>query len=217
MIILGIDGGGTKTHALVVDEHATLLGSAVGGPCGYHTMGLDRAIQELLSVTQRALNGSQPDVAILCLADCDTATDRVRLLAGLETLPLGDRVLLYNDSFAALRAGSSRPYGAAVICGTGFNACGIGPDGQQIQLPALGPLTGDWGGGATLGTAAFGAAFRAEDGRGEPTLLSAMLLKAVGAPDFETLTDWIVDRKISHSQLSSLAVLVFEAALAGDK
>ncbi len=220
MILLGIDGGGTKTHALVVDEKGTVLSSAVGGPSGYHTIGLPTALEELADVTHRALsvlNGGQPDVAVFCLGDCDTPTDKARLLAGLETLQLSERLLVYNDSFAALRAGSSRPYGAAVICGTGFNACGIGPDGRQHRLPALGPLTGDWGGGSTLGIAAFGAAFRAEDGRGEPTILAPMLLKAVGAPDFDTLTDWLVDRKISHAQLSALAVLVFEAADTGDK
>ena len=217
MIILGIDGGGTKTHALVVDEYGTVLSSAVGGPSGYHTIGLNRALDELLAVTQHALKGSQPDVAVLCLGDCDTPTDKARLLAGLDALPLGERTLLYNDSFAALRAGSSRPYGAAVICGTGFNACGIAPDGRQAKLAALGALTGDWGGGSVLGTAAFGAAFRAEDGRGEPTILTSMLLKTIGARDMNVLTDWVADGKISHSQLSILAVLVFEAAEAGDR
>src|SRR5579859_8000782 len=135
MILLGIDGGGTKTHALVVDEHGTVLSSAVGGPSGYHTIGLNRALDELLAVTRQALNGSRPDAAVFCLGDCDTPTDKARLLAGFEAFPLGERKLVYNDSFAALRAGSSRPYGAAIICGTGFNACGIGPDGRQAKLP----------------------------------------------------------------------------------
>src|SRR5579859_3857817 len=217
MILLGIDGGGTKTHALVVDEHGTVLSSAVGGPSGYHTIGLNRALNELRAVTQQALNSSRPDVAVFCLGDCDTPTDKARLQTGLNTLPLGQRTLVYNDSFAALRAGSSRPYGVAVICGTGFNACGIGPDGQQAKLPALGPLTGDWGGGSALGRAAFGAVYRAEDGRGDPTILTPMLLKAVGASDLATLTDWIADGQISHSQLSALALMVFEAAETGDR
>ena len=216
MIILGVDGGGTKTHALVVDEHGTLLGHAVGGPSGYHVIGLDQALNEIEDVAQHALDGRAADIAVFCLGDCDSSSDQQRLCDGISARKLATRVICYNDSFAALRAGSSRPYGVAVICGTGFNACGIAPDGRQARLPALGPLTGDWGGGGTLGTAIFSAVYRADDGRDRPTLLTGLLLEALHVADLSTLADWIADNRINYAQISALAPLLFEAAELGD-
>lgn len=217
MIILGIDGGGTKTHALALDENGTVLGMASGGPSGYHVVGLDKALEEISNVSRQALNGVQADVGIFCLGDCDSTTDHARLSAGLEALALAKQTRCYNDAFAALRAGTTCPYGVAVICGTGFNACGIAPNGQTAKLYALGPLTGDWGGGGALGTSVFGAAYRADDGRGEPTILTEMLLAALNVPDLGTLADWLADHDLSYAQIAVLAPLVFEAADCGDK
>lgn len=216
MIVVGIDGGGTKTHALAVDERGNILGSATGGPSNYHSLGLPNALDVLADATRQALSGQRADIAVYCLGACDSDVDEQRLTEGLCARNLAARVICYNDSFAPLRAGSSRPYGVAVICGTGFNACGIAPDGRQARLYSLGPLTGDWGGGTSIGEAMFGAAYRAEDGRGQPTMLTEMLLKAFDVPDLKTLAYRIADRKIHHRDVARLAPLVFEAAEAGD-
>jgi N-acetylglucosamine kinase-like BadF-type ATPase len=216
MIILGVDGGGTKTYALALDEHGNVIGSAIGGPSGYHVIGLETAVNEIVDVSQRALHGKQADVVVMCLGDCDSPTDHQRLMEALSARQLATRLTLYNDAFAALRAGSTRSYGVAVVCGTGFNACGIARDGQTAKLYALGPLTGDWGGGSALGVAMFGAAFRADDGRGPATSLTDMLLTALNAPDLATVADRITERDYSNRDLGKLAPLVFEAAEGGD-
>ena len=59
----------------------------------------------------------------------------------------------------------------AVVCGTGINCVGIAPDGRHARFPALGAITGDWGGGYDVGLAAVSAAARSEDGRGSETAL----------------------------------------------
>lgn len=217
MIILGVDGGGTKTYALALDENGTVLGSAIGGSSGYHTIGLEAATREIEKASKSALNGQKADIAVFCLGDCDSATDHARLIEAISGLGIAAQVHIYNDAFAALRAGSSRPYGVAVICGTGFNACGIAPDGRTAKLYALGTLTGDWGGGGALGEAAFRAVYRADDGRGEPTILTSMLLKAMNKVNLSELADWITDTQFNYSFLATLAPLVFEAADQGDQ
>ena len=70
-----------------------------------------------------------------------------------------------------LRAGTERGWGVAVVCGAGINCVGVGPDGRHARFPALGAITGDWGGGFDLGLAALSAAARSEDGRGPRTPL----------------------------------------------
>jgi N-acetylglucosamine kinase-like BadF-type ATPase len=219
MIILGVDGGGTKTHALALDEYGNILGSGTGGRSNYHTIGLASALDALADVTQQALsglNGQQADIAIYCLGACDSAVDEERLTDGLSNLNRSKRLICYNDSFAALRAGSTRPYGVVVICGTGFNAGGIAPDGRQARLYSLGTLTGDWGGGYSIGEAIFAAVFRADDWRGEATMLTEMLLKALDFPDLTHLAQAISEHRFTPPQIGSLAPLAFEAAEAGD-
>ena len=76
---------------------------------------------------------------------------------------------MVNDAFTPIRAGSDRGWGVALICGQGVNAAGIAPDGRTARLAALGDISGDWGGGHDIGTAALGAAVRARDGRGPRT------------------------------------------------
>lgn len=217
MIVLGVDGGGTKTHALAVNEQGEVVGVGVGRESNYQVSGMERAIQSIGDATRQALGSIRPDKAVFCLAGCDTDLDEVRLIQAIGDLRLVDDFVCYTDVFAALRAGSRHPFGVAVSCGTGFNACGIAPDGRRAKLRSLGPLTGDWGGGHSLGEAVCGAVYRADDGRGEPTILTAMMLDTLGIPDLTTLAYKIIDDEITSAQLSTLAPLVFEASERGDK
>lgn len=216
MIIVGVDGGGTKTHALAVDQHGGLIGVGIGGSCNYHTVGLNEALSVVANAVGQATHGQRADMIVYCLTACDSDIDEQRLTDGLTALDLSNRLACYNDGFAALRAGTPRPYGVAVICGTGFNACGIAPDGRRAKLHAMGPLTGDWGGGYSIGEAACAAAFRADEGRGPSTMLTKLLLQALDAPDLAALTYRIVDQTLTYAQVMLLAPLVFEAARAAD-
>ena len=56
-----------------------------------------------------------------------------------------------NDTFAVLRAGTDRNWGVGIVCGFGTNCSGVSPDGRVYRLPAIGPVSGDWGGGGELG------------------------------------------------------------------
>ncbi len=217
MIIVGVDGGGSKTSALAVDENGTVIGRGLGGPSNYHTIGLAKALGVVADATRQALNGQHADMAVYCLASCDSALDERRWMESLGALNLSRRLACHNDSFAPLRAGSSRPYGVAVICGTGFNSCAIAPDGRLAKLYSLGPLTGDWGGGYDIGEAVFGAVYRADDGRGQPTMLTTMLLKAMNVESLKALALPIVEESIPRAKIGALASLAFEAAEAGDE
>ena len=95
----------------------------------------------------------------------------VRLLPALEGRGFAAELLVLNDAFGALRAGTDRAWGVVVICGQGVNAAGIAPDGQTARLDALGEISGDWGGGTDVGWAGLAAAVRATDGRGPRTRL----------------------------------------------
>ena len=86
----------------------------------------------------------------------------------------------------------------------------------EFRLPALGSITGDCAGAHHLAVEAVGAAFRAWDGRGRPTLLADAILRALDSPDFETIAERWVRRELTTETIKSLAPLVFEVSEAGD-
>ena len=90
---------------------------------------------------------------------------RSRSAAGRSDVGVG------NDTLAVLRAGTERGWGVAIVCGAGINCVGVAPDGRQVRFPALGRITGDWGGGYDVGLEALWVAARSEDGRGPRTSL----------------------------------------------
>src|SRR4029450_1429495 len=117
-------------------------------------------------------NGPVAEVAELLLAGIDFPSEEVELRAAVEERGWARRTVVGNDTFAVLRAGTERGWGVAVVCGAGINCVGVSPDGRHARFPALGPTTGDWGGGYDLGLAAVSAPRRrplpAERARARP-------------------------------------------------
>ena len=118
------------------------------------------------------LDGARPlQVAQLFLAGVDFPAEEDAVHAAVAARGWADHVEVGNDTFAVLRAGTERGWGVAVVCGAGINCVGVAPDGRRVRFPALGAITGDWGGGYDVGLAALFAAARSEDGRGPRTSL----------------------------------------------
>src|SRR5213076_3249185 len=118
-------------------------------------------------------NGTGPiaETGQLLLAGVDFPSEEEDVRAAAGRRGLASRISVGNDTFAVLRSGTERGWGVAVVCGAGINCVGVAPDGRQARFPALGAITGDWGGGYDLGLAAVSAAARSEDGRGPRTNL----------------------------------------------
>ena len=216
MLFLGIDGGGTKTNALLADSAGYALGWGSAGGSNYHTVGIDKAGINLKQAMEAALDGRRPATACFCLAGADLPYDFVQLGSKIEELDLNCPYTIRNDVIGVFRAGSRFSFGVGIVCGTGFNAGGVGRDGREYRLPALGPITGDFAGARRLAVQAVGAAFRAWDGRGNPTLLTDAILAALDAPDFETVAEWWVRGELTDETINGLAPIVFEVSEAGD-
>lgn len=216
-IFLGVDGGGSKTAALVIDETGYVLGVGFSGEANYHTSGIDKAMLSVQEASQIALNDQTPERASFCMAAADMPQDFVNLRNGISALDSIDYPFsVHNDVISIVRAGSRFPYGVGVVCGTGFNAGGIGKNGEEERFLALGDVTGDRAGGSELSMAAVGAAFRAWDGRGEATVLVEAIPEALGLPDLYTLAEQWAQRKLPARELRALSPLVFEVAANGD-
>jgi len=226
--VLGVDAGASKTFALVADEEGHLLGFGQGGSGNHQVAGLQPALAEIRRACEQALlqAGASPpvDFGFFGLAGADLPVDYALLTPAIEEMDLVRRVRIKNDTLVALRAGIQRRWGVAVICGTGFNAGGIGPDGREIQLSGLGALSGDWGGGGDMAREVIRLICRAWDGRGQSTVLTEMALSALGLPSVEELISQLYQSQLDvypgqfdQRRLLALVPLVFEAAYGGDQ
>jgi N-acetylglucosamine kinase-like BadF-type ATPase len=138
------------------------------------------------------------------------------LARAFTSTALTARTEVLNDTLAALRAGTDHPYGVVLICGAGVNAAAVGPTGSTARLAALGPISGDRGGGRDLGMGALGAAVRARDGRGPRTAFERLVPAHFGLKRPDAVTRAIYDGRIAEYRVLELAPVVFGAARGGD-
>lgn len=221
--ILGVDGGNSKTDVALVAADGRLLAAVRGGTVSHQQVGLDVGADRLVALVAAArsaagLGPGDPiaDQAVYCLAGADSPGDIARLTRALAARPLARAGLVLNDAFAPVPAGSVRGWGIAVICGAGVNAAGIAPDGRTARFAALGPISGDWGGGGDVAMAGLGAAVRARDGRGPRTVLERSVPAHFGRYRPLDVSNALEHREISHEELRRLSPVVFTAAAEGD-
>jgi N-acetylglucosamine kinase-like BadF-type ATPase len=221
-LVLAVDGGNSKTDVALVAEDGRLL-AAVRGPTSSHqAVDVERGMERLASLVAEAhaqagaAVGDRADVGVYCLAGADTPADVRLLTSRLAEHRFAETDLLRNDTFAALRAGTDRGWGVVVICGQGVNAAGIAPDGRTARLDALGPISGDWGGGTDVGWQGLAAAVRARDGRGPRTALERSVPAYFGLASPHALTMAMYDGRVEAVRIAELSPVVFAAAMDGD-
>jgi N-acetylglucosamine kinase-like BadF-type ATPase len=215
-VIVAVDGGNSKTDLALIEPDGTLIAHARGPLSSPHHIGLDGCVGVLESLAQEAgLDGRRADLAQVMLAGVDFPEEEERVHAALDTRGWAATTRVGNDTFAVLRAGTERGWGVAITCGAGINCVGVAPDGRHVRFPALGPTTGDWGGGYDVGEAGLFAAARSEDGRGPTTRLERLVPAHFGLASPLEVARQIHVGEISQRRIVELAPVVLRAA-AGD-
>ena len=152
-VLLAVDGGNAKTDLALVAADGTVLALVRGAGCSPHEHGVEGALDRIEALLIEAGADGAVAHAELLLAGVDFPAEVEALQRRAEERGWAERVEVANDTFAVLRAGTERGWGVAVVCGAGINCLGLGPDGRQVRFPALGQITGDWGGGQDVGAA----------------------------------------------------------------
>ncbi|MDT7625941.1 MAG: hypothetical protein QOF99_6842 [Pseudonocardiales bacterium] len=222
--VVAIDGGNSKTEVLVVSRAGEVLGQSRGPGASPQNVGVAACVAALEELVLRALTAGAgpPDRPFAVhtsayLAGLDFPREEAALHAALAARGWSDTLTVGNDTLALLRAGSSDGTGVAVVCGAGINAAGVGPDGRVHRFPALGKVSGDWGGGYRLGEEALWWAVRAEDGRGPGTALRAAVAGYYGAETLLEVVQGLHFGEIGTASLHGLCPLLFQVAAAGDQ
>ncbi|GAA0919280.1 N-acetylglucosamine kinase [Nonomuraea longicatena] len=214
-LVLAVDGGNSKTDLALVDAGGRVLATRRAGPFEPQSDGVGAAVEMVRrAAEQSGMLGAEHVVAYV--AGADLPVEEEALATEFAARGLGADVVVRNDTFALLRAGASRPWGVAVVCGTGINAVGVSPTGALARFPALGRLSGDWGGGQDLADEMLWSAVRAEDGRGPATALSRAVTEHFGTATVEEVVLGLQYGGLDPASLHRLSTRLFAVAGAGD-
>jgi N-acetylglucosamine kinase-like BadF-type ATPase len=216
---LAIDGGNSKTDVVIGREDGQILTYVNGPGASPDELGLAGSIRVLGNMVSRALTeaGAQVDLLVAYLAGVDLPIEVERFAKAVGDAGWAPDHVVDNDLFALLRAGTSDPDAIAVVCGAGINCVGRRADGRTTRFPALGQLTGDWGGGHHLADLALWHAARGEDTRGPFTALTAAVAAHFHADRVEDVSAAIHLGEIDRARVQELTPLLFEMAEAGDE
>ena len=225
MTVLAVDGGNSKTDVVLVAADGELLARARGAGSCHQSVGPATSMSVIGELVARVAVAAGLDPAAgpvaehgaFYLAGADLPAETAMLRDRVAAAGWARRVVVDNDTFALLRAGTDAADAVAVVVGAGINAVGVAADGSVARFPALGRLSGDWGGGADLGAETLWLAVRAEDGRGAPTALREAVAAHLGVATVAEVVAGIHLGDIPADRLLELTPVLLRVARDGDQ
>jgi N-acetylglucosamine kinase-like BadF-type ATPase len=220
-IYLGVDGGGTKTHIVLMSGAGDVESEGFAGPSNPLRVGVETAVGNILKAIGAACDASgisRGDIAAatIGLAGVRRADIRQRVRERLrEQMPI-DRIDVTTDAEIAWFGTTLGKRGIVVIAGTGSICFGKNEKGETAIAGGWGPLAGDEGGGIGIARNALQAVAKASDGRGIATALSKHASEYFRASGPENLIVAIYSPQVDNTRIAGFAKFVVDAALAGD-
>lgn len=224
-ILLGVDGGGSKTEALVatLDDvgQIEILGRGRGGPSNLRLAGkqqsltsLNKAVDEALG--EASLEGQAVDYAVLALAGSSFSDVRDEVTAWAQQRNLSSHVEIIHDAQPVLASGADNGRGIALIVGTGSVAVGVNAKGETATMGGWGHWFGDKGSGFDLACKALSAVAEAADGVGPQTVMSELVLERLGISDPRRILQQVSAKGDVRRDVAALAPIVLESAALQD-
>lgn len=215
--MVGVDGGASKTVALVGTVEGEVLGRGETGSSNYHNVGptvAGKAIKNAVLAAQEkaGLSGTVPKTAVVALAAINSRKDRRVTSRFVRLTRIAKTSFVIHDSVAALYAATQGEPGIIVISGTGSAAAGINRSGEYVRVSGWGYLVDDEGSAYDVGRKALTAAFRNLDGRNPNTKLTRILKRRFGVKSLEEILNTIYTKDWGVEEIASLAPLVSTAA-----
>ncbi|HEU4565257.1 MAG TPA: BadF/BadG/BcrA/BcrD ATPase family protein [Gemmatimonadaceae bacterium] len=218
-IVIGVDGGGSRTRVWVADETGQQLGEAEGTASAVRPGRAEESAEVIAAAIRDALASCAmthvtPKVACIGVAGVGREEMRHALWQALVAREVAEDVVVHADAAIALDDAFGDGAGILLIAGTGSVAFARGPAGQFARCGGWGPACGDEGGGAWIGRRALSVVTAAADGREPATALTGAILTAVEANELEELIPWAA--QATPAMLAALAPVVVTVADRGD-
>jgi len=218
-VVVGVDGGGSRTRIWVADERGQQLGSAEGPGSAIRPGEADRSADVIVTTTREALASCDmthvtPKVLCVGVAGVGREPERQALWQALVSRDVADEVVVHADAAIALDDAFGDGAGILLIAGTGSVAFGRSPTGSTSRCGGWGPVCGDEGSGAWIGRRALSIVTASFDEREPSTALVGAILTAAQVNDVHGLVAWA--GAATPADLAALAPVVSSVADAGD-
>ncbi|MFT4416347.1 N-acetylglucosamine kinase [Fredinandcohnia humi] len=227
--LLAVDGGGTKTIAVLVNAEGTIIGEGRAGASNYHVVGVERAEDAIVAAILDAFKDAgigfcdqvNVEKAVFALAGIDTTIDEKEVKGivqrGINALSIGiGSVIVENDALSALFGATQKKAGVLLIAGTGSIVFAHDGNGRIVRSGGWGHRFGDEGSGYWIGKQAIQSVLKMKDGREEDTLLAKLILEKFELSTIEDLYNWAYSESYSVDDVGALTAVVYEAFCLGD-
>lgn len=216
---LGVDVGGTKSHALVADQDGRVVGFGEGGAGNYEVVGWQGLCQTLQDTVGQALASAsiareQVTGAGFGIAGYDWPGEEAPTRQAIESLGLRAPYGLVNDATIGLLAGAADGWGLVVVAGTSNNCRGRDRQGREGQVTGCGPDFGEYGGASELVAEAVKRIAYAWTQRGPATRLAEAFAQLAGATGAADLLEGLYLER--YHLTAAVAPTIFQLAVEGD-
>ena len=216
---LGVDGGGSRTRAVVMDAEGQELARAEGPPTLIDPANPRATIGVITHVCRQAVGdaGATGPAKVLWAGIAGAGSDPTRSVVweALREAGIAETVHTGTDADAAFRDAFGSDPGILLISGTGSIALGRGVDGSTVSIGGWGVLLGDEGSGYAMGMEALRAVVRGEDGRSMQTGLRDTILERLAVDRPEHLIAWVA--MASKADVAAVVPIVCDQAESGDE
>ncbi|MEH1920322.1 N-acetylglucosamine kinase [Nostoc sp.] len=231
--VLGIDGGGSKTVCVLMDDLRRVLGRGEAGSSNYQTIGIEATLQSIQSAIHNAIEAAiitnTVNIDAICMglagvgraADIEVVKVLVKKLQNNKYMLINwalqpANIVICNDAFIALVGGIGQPVGIVVAAGTGSIVFGRNHQGDTKRVGGWGYILGDEGSAYKIAIAGMNAALKSYDGREMSTSLVEAFKQHLGLENIEDLIEVIYRGEWRVKQIAALALVVDFAAASGD-
>lgn len=222
LLVVGVDGGGTKTHAIVADGEGRVLGEGRAGPSNPLRVGVQQSVAAIREAVDKACDAARVTRAAVAAAQIGLAGARRQDLrssvARAATESLGIRSIeIVTDADIALYGATDGEPGVVVIAGTGSICCGLNKRNLKACMGGWGPVAGDEGSGSWIARRALQAVAQATDGRAPETSLVRAACRYFRVAKPYDLLLALYAPSMTNSRIAGFSRHVLEEAKAGDR
>jgi len=215
-LFVGVDGGGTKTEALICDENGVILGRGTAESSNPLFVDKSVAMESIRQSINSAARSGKICRPFDCVAICVPGMRVYKNEVKEEYANEANNIVVSGDELSSFYGALAKPFGIVVSSGTGSFAMGVNRKGESAILGGWGPILGDEGSGYYIGVSALKAVITEYEDGSPKTLLTEKLKKYFSVSEISDIRRAIYKNGFDRFKISQISTIVYEAAVEGD-